>query len=166
MEAQEVGVFTHEPPGVREVYTAWASGKSMYFGEHIVDAKRLCSDPIAETLYHLHAMAEHSHDIRGKFGQVKEWAYTVAASYAASGRQRYRLDWGRQAARDGVFIALWPDDRFSDGLLPCYTERAAHFGVGEDKYRRVRRHLKLQTQSLLHEFEGFLTAELRSGIFP
>ena len=157
MEAQ---VFeTYAPPGLSETYAAWEGGKHLEFGFSVAWAKGQCSEPVAEALYSLSVMCEHAAGLNEKFRAVKDWGYTVAASYASSGRQKYRLDWGRQAARDGLFLALW--DR-SELRLPSTVARAEHFGVGEKKYRRVRGHVRDQANALIGEFTEFLYEAVKS----
>ena len=150
-------VFTHEPPGVAERYSAWAAGRTDEdFGFMVGSVGWNCSDRIAGSLYDLHIMAEHALDRTRRFREVKDWGYTLAASFARGAHLQYSLAWGRQAARDGLVLALWPDDgRTELGLTTC-EQRSAQFGVGRNKYGRVRAHVRAEAKALIAEFEGFL----------
>lgn len=157
-------VFTHEPPGVAERYSAWAAGRTDEdFGFMVGSVGWNCSDRIASSLYDLHIMGEHALDRVRQFRQVKDWGYTLAASFATSARLRYALPWGRQAARDGLCLALWPDEgRTELGLATC-EQRGKTFGVGVNKYARVRAHVRAEAKALIAEFEGFLQDAIRDN---
>ena len=151
-------LYKREHPTTKELYTIWSAGRSdggALFGLLVGNAKLMCGDRIAADLYEMHAMAEDTYDRARCWGRAKEWAYTLAASYARSARLRYALDWGRQAAKDGVCLALWPEDRVEIAMPTCEA-RAEQFGVGVKKYARVRAHVKAEAKALVAEFEGFL----------
>jgi hypothetical protein len=93
----------------------------------------------AQELYIAHV----SEDVRYA-NRLKEWAYKAAVEYAGSkgGAQRrrslvqsYRADWGHQAARDGLALALWPSLRDD---VPGIVKRAEQFGCGKQCFQRVR----------------------------
>lgn len=147
----------------QEVFTGWASGR--YSGEAadrigyaVAYAKSQCSDRIAEPLYTLYAVGASGVEASAHIRATKDWAYKEAASYASRGRQRYRLDWGHQAARDGLCLALWPDDIRLFAELPSNEQRAKQFGVGLGKYQRLRRHIQSEATKLIGEFHGFFDA--------
>lgn len=144
-----------DPPGTKELYTAWAAGRSDTDFSFMVGSACVNAGHIAGVLYELHALAEHALDKHRRFREAKDWGYTVAASYARSARFRYALAWGRQAARDGLCLALWPEER-TEIALPSCTTRAKAFGIGVHKYERVRGHVRREAKALLAEFEGFL----------
>jgi hypothetical protein len=93
----------------------------------------------AQTLY----IASVAEDMRAARA-LKPWAYRVAVEYAGSrgSGQRarsvveaYRTDWGHQAARDGLAMALWPHLRDE---VPGIGKRCEAFGVGKQAFQRVR----------------------------
>lgn len=148
-----------EPRGVRERYTEWASGardEGMAF--IVAGASNGSSDPVAYSLFDLHLMEFHANGFAGKARTVKDWGYAEAARYVTSRRHQgrvrgYRLDWGRQAARDGLCLALWGHVR-GCGL----AARVEQFGCGERGYQRVRDHIHATASKLLVEFETLLAA--------
>jgi hypothetical protein len=148
-----------EPRGVRERYTGWASGapdEGMAF--IVAGASNGSSDPVAYPLFDLHVMEFDACGYPTKVRTVKEWGYAEAARYVTSRRHQgrvrgYRLDWGRQAARDGLCLALWGHLR-GCGL----AARAEQFGIGERGYQRVRDHVEQAAKQLLTEFETLLGA--------
>lgn len=146
------------PPGVKERYIAWASGRhDEGMGFAAGGAGWQCSDAIAPVLYEIHVLAGAVHNLPDRRRRATEWAFTMAASYAASARMRYSLEWGRQAAVDGLVLGLMDagDTRGELGLL-SNEERAEQFGVGRNRYGRVRSHVRDLTKALLSEFEGFV----------
>lgn len=97
------------------------------------------NEPIAQALY-IASVAEDT----GHKRSLKDWAYRAAVEYAGSkgsGQRRrslveaYRPEWGHQAARDGLAMALWP--HLSD-LVTGIGKRAEQFGCGKQCYQRVR----------------------------
>lgn len=147
-----------EPPGFMERYTAWASGRQdQGMGFAVGGAGWQCSDPIAPILYEIHALAEHVHNLPDRRKRAQAWAFTMAASYARSARIRYALEWGRQAAVDGLVLGLMdPNDTRGEIGLLSNEERAEQFGVGRNRYGRIRGHVRDLTKALLSEFEGFV----------
>ena len=116
--------------------------------------RRIAEHPVAQSLY-LARVAEDMSQRRA----IKDWAYQVAAAYAGakgSGQRRrsmvesYRLDWGHQAARDGVFMALWGD--LED--VPGIVSRCDRFGCGKQAYQRVRDEVCGQAKDLIASFRG------------
>ena len=147
--------------GLKELYSAWASGRQ---GEAISfavgAATNEVSDRIAADLYALHVMADAAHDYCLAVRAVKDWGYRLTAEYVTTRAKRgtipgYRLDWGRQAARDGLCDALWGHVR-GTGL----AARASQFGVGERPYQRLRDHVRDTASALLTEFESHFGAAI------
>jgi hypothetical protein len=114
---------------------------------------KLVNEPIAQSLY-LAAVTEDTRQSRG----LKEWGYRVAVDYAGSlgsGQRRrslveaYRPDWGHQAARDGLYMALWPHLRDD---VPGIGKRCDQFGCGKQAYQRVRDEVSRQASDLIVGF--------------
>jgi hypothetical protein len=150
----------------RRIYISWACGRYSHeaaeeVGYAIAAARSACSEAVALPLYDLFVMDGESVEAHAHMRAVKDWGYTLAASYASSGRQKYRLDWGHQAARDGLCLALWSSDLNTFGRMPSVEQRAKQFGVGEEKYRRTRRHVTSTAGMLISEFHGFFTQALK-----
>ena len=147
-----------DPPGFKERYTAWASGRQdVGFGFAVGGAGWQCSDRIAPILYEIHALAEHVHNLPDRRHRAQQWAFTMAASYAASARLRYGLGWGHAAAVDGLVLGLMDkNDTRAEIGLESSEKRAAQFGVGRNRYGRIRSHVADLTRALLSEFEGFV----------
>jgi hypothetical protein len=146
-------VFTQEQPGLTERYAAWSSGwHDDEMGFAVAVAKGCCSEPIAEVIYDLHVMEFSTHDYATKARRVKDWGYLTAARFVAAQRGRarvmgYRLDWGRQAARDGLGIAMW-GDLYGVGL----SARPEVYAVARWSYERVRNHVRASASALVTEF--------------
>ena len=90
--------------------------------------------------------------------KLKEWAYRVAVEYAGSrgsGQRKrslveaYRTDWGHQAARDGLAMALWPELARD---VPGVRARAEGFRCGQQGYQRVRDEVMRQAGDMLTGF--------------
>ncbi|TPG50177.1 hypothetical protein EAH75_01385 [Rhodanobacter glycinis] len=122
------------------------------------------SHPVAQSLY-LANVAEDMSQRRA----IKDWAYEVAAKFASGkgvGPRRrnlvesYRTDWGHQAARDGVFMALWGD--LED--VPGITSRCERFGCGKQAYQRVRDEVCSQAKDLIAGFRADME-QCRTGQF-
>jgi hypothetical protein len=114
---------------------------------------KLVNSAIAQSLYIAH-VAEDMRQARG----LKDWAYGVAVEYAGSrgsGQRRrsiveaYRTDWGHQAARDGLALALWPHLRDD---VPGITKRAGEFRCGPQAYQRIRDEVMRQAGDLIAGF--------------
>jgi hypothetical protein len=143
-----------EPRGVEQRYVAWACGSvsDEGMGFAVGGAGWQCSDSIAPDLYEVHMTAATK-----QRAKIQQWAFEMAASYALSARMRYRLEWGRQAALDGLVLGLMNRDDSRDELfLLTNEERAEQFGVGRNRYARVRGHVRDLVRALLSEFEGFM----------
>lgn len=91
---------------------------------------------------------------------IKEWGYLTAVEFVGSrgsGQRKrsmvesYRVDWGHQAARDGLAIAIFD----ADGV-PGIAARAEQFKCGKQAYQRVRDHVGLKAADLITEFRHFL----------
>jgi hypothetical protein len=141
--------FTHAPIG--ETRAGWLQTVGMI------------TSPIATDLF----LAKASQADR-KWRQIKDWGYLKAVEYvgARKSEQRkrsmvesYRLDWGHQAARDGLAIALW--GRVG---VPGSRERALSFKCGQQAYRRVRDEVECLATGQLTKASHFL--EMCAGIVP
>jgi len=124
----------------------------------LATCRMIASDPIAQSLYLAH-VAEDMSQRRA----IKDWSYAAAAKFAGakgSGQRRrsvvesYRLDWGHQAARDGVFMALWGD--LED--VPGITYRCETFGCGKQAYQRVRDEIASQARDIIASFRADMEA--------
>jgi len=130
---------THEAPDADQRTAAYWWGVADDEVAWWLSMCRLVNPDPAQALYVAHV----SEDVRYA-NRLKEWAYKVAVEYAGSkgGPQRrrslvqtYRTDWGHQAARDGLAIALWPNLR--DGV-PGVAKRGEQYGCGKQCFQRVR----------------------------
>ena len=126
---------------------------------------KLVNSAIAQSLYIAHA----AEDVRHSRG-LKDWAYRVAVDYAGSrgsGQRRrsivesYRTDWGHQAARDGLFMALWPENR---DMVPGIGKRCEAFACGSQAYQRIRDEVMRQAGDLITGF-GMDMEQCRTGRF-
>lgn len=158
----EVGVHEYAPPRlVREWYSTWASGSLNWelceqFADRVADASQGESGRIAAALFHLHIMGRDAQFDRYA-RRVKDWGYTRAAEYVSSRRgparfRGYTVEWGRQAARDGLFRALWEDE-----WTPGRLDRSRQFGCGERPYARLRDYMRHEAKRLLAQFESDLS---------
>ncbi len=100
--------------------------------------------------------------------RIKEWGYRKAVEFVGARKsavrrrslvESYRVDWGHQAARDGLAIALWGKRE-----VPGSRERALAFKCGQQAYRRVRNEVGEQATDLITEAAHFL--EMCAGIRP
>lgn len=155
-------VHEHAPPRlVREWYAAWASGSlsreiAEEFGWRVANARDIPDGPAAEALFDLHVMGRTARFDRNA-RKVKDWGYIAAARFVASRRgtarfKGYELPWGHQAARDGLWRAMWPEM-----ASPGREARAKQFGITERPYVRVREHVRCEAEYLLLEFESVLS---------
>lgn len=145
---------------VKQFYTAWASGQPWGDFSGAAGIAQTRAGRTAADLYELHVMGPDSCDWADATRRVKDWAYMVAAEFVSTRRGparfvSYRLDWGHQAARDGVAEALWPHIR-GTGL----AIRAIQFDIGERPYQRVRDHVKDEAKRLLNNYETELSAAI------
>lgn len=137
--------------------------------EDVAWALALCRmaawEPVAHKLYIAHA----TQDIR-QARDVKEWAYRVAAEFVGargSGQRKrslvesYRTDWGHQAARDGLALAMWPDLRND---VPGIGKRCAHFRCGKQAYQRVRDEVQRRACDAIADFRADMS-DVLSGRF-
>lgn len=115
---------------------------------------KIVNSPEAQSLY-IASVAEDMRHARG----LKEWAYRVAVEYAGSrgsGQRRrtiveaYRTDWGHQAARDGLAMALWP--HLADDV-PGIGRRCEAFSCGKQAYQRIRDEVSRQAGDLITGFD-------------
>lgn len=144
-----------EPPDIDQRVAAYWWGKpdpsvAWWLGMCRMVAKH----PISQSLYLANVAEDLSRD-----RDIKNWAYAKAAEFAGakgSGQRRrslvesYRLDWGHQAARDGVVSALWGD--ILD--VPGVSGRAERFHCGRQAYERVRDELERETRDLVAAFRA------------
>lgn len=106
----------------------------------LVVASRVNPCPVACSLY-LASVADDSSQYR----QIKEWSYITAADLASRKRRTavrnipavlsYRPEWGRQAARDGVALALWPHMARE---VPGINARTSVLGCRDAAYQYIR----------------------------
>lgn len=129
--------------GVTDQDLVWALGL----------ARTVSPDPIADKLYLTHA----TEDLR-YMREVKEWGYSAAVAFVGSkgsGQRRrslvesYRPDWGHNAARDGMAMALWPELSTD---VPGLGKRAEQYGCGKQAYQRVRDEVMRQTGDVIAGF--------------
>ena len=151
-------------PEIIERYAAWSSSHGdEAFGYVLSVVKFQCSHKVAGDLFDLHLMYEHANDLQKKFERVQDWAYGVATAYAIDKKIRYGFGWGRQAAKDGAFLAMWADEKSAAGMLTIPV-RAIQFGICEDNYRGVRRHVRNCAVKLIDEFNDKLLTVIKSGL--
>jgi len=114
---------------------------------------RMVNPEPAQALYIAHC----AEDWRVAHG-LKGWAYRVAVEFAGSrgsGQRKrsqveaYRTDWGHQAARDGLAMALWPE---LAGDVPGIGKRCEQFRCGKQGYQRVRDEVNRQAGDLITGF--------------
>jgi len=114
----------------------------------------------------------------GRVGRFKEWGCLTAAQFVgpreSEQRRRstvgaYRTDWGRQAARDGLALAIWGTkhpDVIYNGLyvvngtgwcdVPGVAARARQFGCTKEAYQSVRDEVGSKAGDLITEAEHWL----------
>ena len=152
----------YAPPGIPELYAAWASGSlhwksSQDFADTIADARQMDQGRVGEALLDLRVMAkERPANYVRNARIVKDWAYVTADEFVASRRgsarfYAYTLAWGHQAARDGLFRAIWPELK-----TPGREARSEQYGCSERQFVRVREHVLDEARNLLGEFEARL----------
>jgi len=160
---EAVEVFeAYSPPGIPELYMAWASGSlhwkaSEAFADRVADARQMKFGLVAEALFDLRAMEKsYPANYCKNSRRAKDWAYVLADEFVASRRgsarfYAYTLAWGHQAARDGLFRAIWPELK-----TPSRERRANDFGCSERQFVRLRDHVRDEAKQLLGEFEALL----------
>ena len=144
-----------EPPDIDQRVAAYWWGKpDPHVAWWLSMCRMVAPHPIGQSLYLARVaedMSQHRH--------IKNWAYAKAAEFVGakgSGKRRrslvesYRLDWGHQAARDGVAIALW--DEIID--VPGVSSQAERFHCGRQAYGRVRDELERETRDLWSGFRA------------
>lgn len=141
-----------QPDAIQRTAAYWWGAQDEDVGWWLALCK-MVNSPIAQSLY----IASVAEDVRHARG-LKEWAYTAAVEYAGSrgsGQRRrsiveaYRPEWGHQAARDGLAMALWP--HIADEV-PGIGKRCDKFGVGKQAYQRVRDEVMRQAGDLITGF--------------
>jgi hypothetical protein len=153
-EVQALAKF--EPTEVSQYYAQWASGRHDEEMAYAIAHSSTEVGGIAAKLYDLHVMEFASVEFAKNQRAVKDWAYTLAADFVITRRRNaripgYRLDWGRQAARDGLCRAMW-GHLHGTGLRP----RAEQFGCSQRGYERIRDHVQSEAKRKLGEFESEL----------
>lgn len=146
-------LYGESPPDIDQRVAAYWWGKpDPSVAWWLAMCNMVAVSPMAQALY----LARVAEDMSRK-RQIKDWAYARAAEFAGSkgsGQRRrsvveaYRLDWGHQAARDGVSFALWGDTV----SIPGPSGRAEYFHCGRQAYARVREELEKQTRDLCAGF--------------
>ena len=144
-----------EPPDIdQRVAAYWWGRNDPAVAWWLSMCRMVAKNPVSQSLY----LARVAEDFSRK-REIKNWAYTKAAEFAGakgSGQRRrslvesYRLDWGHQAARDGVAFALWGD--ITD--VPGPSRRAEYFHCGRQAYARVRDELERETRDLVASFRS------------
>jgi hypothetical protein len=141
-----------EPDAKQRTAGYWWGAQDEDVGWWLSLCRMVNPDP-AQALYIAHV----AEDWRIAHG-LKEWAYRVAVEFAGSrgsGQRRraqveaYRTDWGHQAARDGLALALWPELGTD---IPGLGKRAEQFGCGKQGYQRVRDEVMRQAGDLITGF--------------
>lgn len=150
------GTYDQSPPDIDQIMagftrTPLGEDRAWWLGY----ANMCSSDPIAADLYFSSIAWDDS-----SWPRIKEWGYRVAVEFvgARKSEQRkrslvesYRVDWGHQAARDGLGLAMWgPTD------IPGSRSRALDFKCGQQAYRRVRDEVSAQAASLIAEYRYYL----------
>lgn len=141
-----------EPDAVQRTAAYWWGAQDEDVGWWLSLCKLVNPEP-AQGLYIAHV----AEDWRVAH-KLKEWAYTAAVEFAGSrgsGQRKrsqveaYRADWGHQAARDGLAMALWPE---LSGEVPGIGKRCEQFRCGKQGYQRVRDEVMRQAGDLITGF--------------
>lgn len=141
-----------EPSAAQRVASYWWGGSDGSVAWWLSTCRRIAISPISQSLY-LASVAED----KTKFSEIKDWAYDIAASLSetrGSGvRSRrliesYREEWGHQAARDGVFKAIWPQME-----IPGAAGRAEKLKCGRQAYIRVMNEVEREAVKLIMLFD-------------
>lgn len=153
----ETEVFEADPPReLAERYAGWASGADDMKMGHAVGVATTRAGQVAADLFDLYVMEQRGQDFPKRVNRVKEWGYRKAAEFVASREAQakivgYRLDWGQQAARDGLCQAMWGHLR-GTGL----AARAKEFRIGERPFQRVRDHVEKEADKAIGRFARVL----------
>lgn len=153
--AQLAGLYARpeRPDADQRTAAFWWGARDEEVGWALALCKIVADDPIAQRMYIAHAAEDVRHA-----RELKDWAYRVAVEFAGSrgsGQRRrsqvegYRTDWGHQAARDGIAIALWPHLRDD---VPGIGKRCDRFGCGKQGYQRVRDEVQRRAGDLIAGF--------------
>lgn len=154
--AQLAGLYAKQERPDADQRTAgyWWGAQDEEIGWALALCKAVSDEPIAQRLYIAHVAEDVRHA-----RELKDWAYRVAVDYAGSrgsGQRRrsqvegYRTDWGHQAARDGLAIALWPHIRDE---VPGIGKRCERFACGKQGYQRVRDEVQRVAGDLITGFK-------------
>lgn len=123
----------------KRVAAWWWGATDDEIAGHLTTAKMIAPDAIGCAVY----MARIADDT-SQYRALKDWSYDAAIDFVGmkgSGQRRrsmvesFRPDWGTQAARDGIAMAIWPH-RLDE--IPGKNRRAEQFGCGSQAYQRVR----------------------------
>lgn len=116
-------------------------------------ANIVAADEVSQHLY----IASVTEDVRAA-RVIKEWGYRAAVEFVGSkgsGQRKrsmvesYRAEWGHQAARDGLVMAMWPH---LSGDVPGIGKRCEAFHCGKQAYQRVRDEVQRQACDLIAGF--------------
>lgn len=153
--AQLAGLYarTERPDADQRTAAFWWGARDDEVAWALAICRMVAPDPIAQKLYIAHAAQDirHARDI-------KDWGYRVAVEFAGSvgsGQRKrsqvegYRPDWGQQAARDGLALALWPHLRDD---IPGIGKRCEMFKCGKQAFQRVRDEVQRQACDLIAGF--------------
>lgn len=175
------GTHDHEPPTVFDIFAD--------FGQNNLGDDRAgwltLAGIVAGTLATDMFIAKAS-CVMGRKERFKEWAYLTAAEFVGADGSRqhkqsivgpYAVDWGRQAALDGVALALWGgkhQDMIYNGLyvvnssgwhpIPGVIARAAQYKCSKQSYQEVRDEVGSQANDLIGEAALYLEM-CRTGKF-
>ena len=156
--AQTVGMLAgmyeqrDEPDAVQRTAAYWWGAADVDVGWWLSLCKMVNPEP-AQHLYIAHV----AEDWRVAH-KLKEWAYMAAVEFSGSlgsGQRKrsqveaYRTDWGHQAARDGLAMALWPE---LSGDVPGIVRRCERFACGKQGFQRVRDEVMRQAGDLITGF--------------
>lgn len=177
--AKFVPVQVHEEESPSDLIDKRIAG---YWGSPRIDedaawwmgmANLVAADPCSQALYLMHVAPESFAglpDEQTPFPIIRAWAYRVAVEFAGSKGskqrarslvERYRADWGRQAARDGAAIALWGHEE-----IPGIVARSERFKCGKQAYQRVRDAVQNRATDLIGDYRVSLRwakGEIHSG---
>lgn len=150
-------------PEIESRYVSWASNVADEEFSFLVSRINWeSSDRVVPVLFELHMMYEQAEDLQKKFDLVREWAYGEAVNHAMYRKIRYGLQWGRQAALDGAFLGMWPNEK-SGAAMPSVQIRAIQFGISGDNYQIIRKHVQDRAVTLINDYGDRLQAAFKSA---
>lgn len=159
---------THELGQPPDIYQVFADFCTAPLGDvrasWLLGAGLVSSDKIATDMF-----LAKSADVRLKWRDIKDWGYLKAVEFvgARKSEQRkrslvesYRIDWGHQAARDGLATAIYGEE----ADIPGIRARSLQFHCGQQAYQRVRDEVGSKANDLINEAAHWLEM-CRSGKF-